>query len=68
MLDELNPETGNFRINDVRENPDYSDPRKYNQGIHVDTGETWGDFWRWWKAQCAAYDAKPKQIWRGVRK
>ena len=42
----------------------YDDPRKYFQGVHVPTGETIGDFIRWWKEQCAVWDAQPKHIKR----
>lgn len=45
----------------------YDDPTKYYQGVHVPTGESMNDFWKWWKALCAEMDSKPKHITRSDR-
>lgn len=46
----------------------YHNPEKAYQGADVPEGETMGDFIRWWKAQCAVWDAKPKHIVKSEKK
>lgn len=62
MLDDIDPKTGDFVVNGLTEKSAYDDPTKYYQGVHTPTGETWSDFWAWWKGLCAEMDSKPKHI------
>lgn len=45
----------------------YHNPDKAFQGVEVPENESWSDFWRWWKSQCAQMDSKPKHIARSDR-
>lgn len=47
------------------EGVDFTDPTKFHQPVEIPEGETWSEFWRWWKETCAVMDEKPKQ---GIRR